>query len=82
MAATELGGAPVVPSVIPGFTDSHYFREHGVASYGFIPFILTDEDERSVHGLNERISVDNLRGGVERLTTLLRALESAPSAAR
>jgi acetylornithine deacetylase/succinyl-diaminopimelate desuccinylase-like protein len=74
MAATELGGAPVVPSVITGFTDSHYFREHGVASYGFVPFVLREEDERTVHGVNERVSVENLRDGVRRLVTLLRAL--------
>src|SRR5207253_1486923 len=30
LAATDLSGAPVIPSVIPGFTDSHYFRDHGL----------------------------------------------------
>jgi acetylornithine deacetylase/succinyl-diaminopimelate desuccinylase-like protein len=74
LAATDLGGAPVVPSVIPGFTDSHYFRERGIASYGFLPFVLSDEEERTVHGVNERISVDNLRDGVRRLVMLVRAL--------
>jgi acetylornithine deacetylase/succinyl-diaminopimelate desuccinylase-like protein len=78
MAASELGGIPVVPSVIPGFTDSHYFRERGVASYGFVPFVLTEDDERTVHGVNERVSVENLREGVRRLAALLRALPSAP----
>jgi len=79
LAATDLGGAPVVPSVIPGFTDSHYFREHGIASYGFVPFVLGDEDEQTVHGLNERVSVENLRDGVRRLLTLLRALPASSS---
>ena len=79
LAATDLGGAPVIPSVITGFTDSHYFREHGIASYGFVPFVLTDEDERSVHGLNERVSVENLRDGVRRMLTLLRALPADSS---
>jgi len=74
LAATELGGAPVIPSVIPGFTDSHYFREHGVASYGFVPFVLGEDDEKTVHGLNERVSIENLRDGVRRLVTLLRAV--------
>jgi acetylornithine deacetylase/succinyl-diaminopimelate desuccinylase-like protein len=77
LAATDLGGAPVIPSVIPGFTDSHYFREHGIASYGFVPFVLGDDDERTVHGLNERVSIDNLRDGVRRFVLLLRALPSA-----
>ncbi len=74
LARRELGGAPVVPSVIPGFTDSHYFRDLGIASYGFVPFVLTDADERAVHGTDERISVENLGAGVRRLLVLLRAL--------
>jgi len=76
MAAQELGGASVVPSVTPGFTDSHYLREHGVASYGFVPFVLSEDEERTVHGTNERVSVENLRGGVRRLVDVLRALPS------
>jgi len=74
LAHADLGDAPVVPSVIPGFTDSHYFRARGIASYGFVPFLLTDDDEKTVHGLNERVSVDNLRAGVRRLVALLRSL--------
>ena len=77
MAATELAGAPVVPSVIPGFTDSHYFRERGIGSYGFLPFVLSEDDERTVHGVNERISVENLRDGIRRLVALVRALPAA-----
>ena len=76
LAATDLGGAPVIPSVIPGFTDSHYFRDHGVASYGFVPFVLSEDDEKTVHGINERVSVENLRDGVRRLVALLRALST------
>jgi len=77
LAAADLGGAPVVPSVIPGFTDSHYFREQGVASYGFIPFVLTEEEEKTVHGSNERVSIQNLENGVRRLVMLLHTLPSA-----
>jgi len=76
MASQELGGAPVVPSVTPGFTDSHYFRDHGVASYGFVPFILSEDEEKTVHGTNERVSLENLRDGVRRLVSVLRALPS------
>jgi len=76
MAARELGGAPIVPSVTPGFTDSHFFRDHGVASYGFVPFVLAEDEEKTVHGANERVSIENLRDGVRRLVTLLRAIPS------
>jgi acetylornithine deacetylase/succinyl-diaminopimelate desuccinylase-like protein len=74
LAARELGGAPVVPSVTQGFTDSHFFREHGIASYGFVPFIMGDDEDKTVHGANERVSVENLRDGVRRLVAILRAL--------
>ena len=77
LARSELHGAPVVPSVIPGFTDSHYFRDLGIASYGFVPFVLSDEDERTVHGADERVSIDNLREGVRRLLVLLRAIPTS-----
>jgi acetylornithine deacetylase/succinyl-diaminopimelate desuccinylase-like protein len=74
MAEAELGGAPVVPSVITGFTDSHYFRDLGIASYGFVPFVLNEAEQRTVHGVDERVSLDNLRDGVRRLVAVLRAL--------
>jgi len=36
--------------------------------------VLSEDDEKTVHGVNERVSVENLREGVRRLVTLLRAL--------
>jgi acetylornithine deacetylase/succinyl-diaminopimelate desuccinylase-like protein len=65
--------ALVVPRVIAGFTDAHYFREIGVVSYGFVPRWLPPHETRAIHGPNERISIDNLERGVR---TLLRILES------
>ena len=70
--------APVVPSVLTGFTDSHYFRERGIASYGFVPFALTEDEARREHGVNERLSTDNLRDGTRRLLNLLQALDEDP----
>ena len=29
--------AAIVPTMIAGFTDSHYFRQKGLIAYGFIP---------------------------------------------
>jgi len=75
VAAAE--GAPVVPTVLRGFTDSHYFREHGLVSYGFIPVVLSEEEERGEHGVNERISIANLREGTRRLVGMLGALDAA-----
>jgi acetylornithine deacetylase/succinyl-diaminopimelate desuccinylase-like protein len=56
--------ALVTTPMLAGFTDSHYFRRMGIASYGIAPFPLTQSDSRGVHGNDERVSVDALRFGV------------------
>ena len=53
--------APVVPSVLGGFTDAHFFRRKGIASYGFIGLATTEDDARRVHGTDERLSLASLR---------------------
>ena len=53
----------VTPIQTPVGTDSRYFRAKGVHSYGLIPAILTQADLDTIHGANERISVDNLALG-------------------
>jgi acetylornithine deacetylase/succinyl-diaminopimelate desuccinylase-like protein len=57
--------AAVLPMLCPAFTDSHAYRAAGAAAYGFTPALLTREELASVHGHNERISVDNLALGTE-----------------
>lgn len=73
----ERAHVPVVPSVLSGFTDSHYFREKGITSYGFVPFALTEDEGSREHGVNERLSTENLREGTRRLLELLQALDEA-----
>ena len=53
----------VVPNILSGFTDSHYFRDLGIHCYGFMPFLLIDDDLRRIHGNDERISVENMERG-------------------
>ena len=55
--------ANIVPAVSTGFTDSHFFRDRGVACYGFAPILIPEEDESGIHGNNERLSAENLRRG-------------------
>jgi acetylornithine deacetylase/succinyl-diaminopimelate desuccinylase-like protein len=56
--------ALVTTLMLAGFTDSHYFRKLGIASYGLGPFPLSQGDSRGVHGNNERVSIDALRFGM------------------
>jgi acetylornithine deacetylase/succinyl-diaminopimelate desuccinylase-like protein len=69
-------GLLAMPAVLTGFTDSHYFRERGIASYGFVPFVLSTEESDREHGIDERMSTANLRDGTRRLLELLQLLDS------
>jgi acetylornithine deacetylase/succinyl-diaminopimelate desuccinylase-like protein len=69
---SEDSGAIFVPTVLAGFTDSHYFRDLGIVSYGFSPFLIESQDFVGVHGNDERIPVDALRQGVQLLYRLVR----------
>ena len=69
--------APVVPVVIPGTTDSRYFRERGIAAFGFSPFLLSGPESRGIHGVNESIPVDDFLDGVERMKEVLRQLATS-----
>jgi acetylornithine deacetylase/succinyl-diaminopimelate desuccinylase-like protein len=69
----------VVPRVISGFTDAHYFRGLGIVSYGFVPRWLDPRDTRGIHGPNERISLQNLAQGVRFLVAILEALDRGPA---
>ena len=64
-------GASFVPQVAGGFTDSHFFRDLGIVSYGYSPMAAPQEDASGVHGNDERISVENVRRGVEMTVEIL-----------
>ncbi len=55
----------IVPSAMTGFTDSHFFRDLGIISYGFDPVIFPDGVNSNIHGNNERIPVEAFNQGVE-----------------
>lgn len=57
--------ASVVPGVLTGFTDSHFFRDMGIISYGFDPTVHSEEVLGTIHGNNERIDVASFNRGVE-----------------
>jgi len=63
----------VVPSLIPGFTDSFNYAKLGAACYGFYPLKLpADLDFAALfHGEDERIPLDSFRWGIETLGELI-----------
>jgi acetylornithine deacetylase/succinyl-diaminopimelate desuccinylase-like protein len=63
--------ARVVPAMGLVFTDSHYFRQKGIISYGFIPVELSAAEEQTIDGINERIAVKELGAAIHRMVQLL-----------
>lgn len=57
-------GVPVLTPPLTSSTDATRLRQMGVVVYGFEPFRLSEDDDRS-HGDDERLSIDNVRFGLE-----------------
>lgn len=69
-------GAHIAPEMTSGFTDSRIYRVRGIPAYGFVPCLVRPEELAGVHGHNERLSVDNLRLGMQVLYEVVRRLVS------
>lgn len=61
----QLPAAPIFPMLVPGATDGRYWRQRGTPAYGFAPVIMERTDLGRIHGIDERISGDNLILGVK-----------------
>jgi acetylornithine deacetylase/succinyl-diaminopimelate desuccinylase-like protein len=57
-------GVPILTPPLTSTTDATELRAVGMVVYGFEPFRLSDDDDRS-HGDDERLSLANLRFGLE-----------------
>ena len=56
-------GCGVTPTLTTGGTDSRFFREAGSVCYGFQPMIPDEPNdmlEKRMHGIDERITIENL----------------------
>jgi acetylornithine deacetylase/succinyl-diaminopimelate desuccinylase-like protein len=71
VSAQEFGGAPVLPFMSTGATDSAQLRLHSVQAYGLRPFPMTEEDDRRVHGDDERLPLASFAKGVDLLTHIV-----------
>jgi len=70
------GPIPVLPYMTTGATDLRYFRSLGIPAYGFFPIVLTKDEIMRMHGVNERISIENIKRGYEGMKNILKALLS------
>jgi acetylornithine deacetylase/succinyl-diaminopimelate desuccinylase-like protein len=69
-------GASFNPQVVGGFTDSHFFRDLGIVSYGYEATATPQEDWSGVHGNDERVSEENVRRGVALTLEIVRRFAS------
>jgi len=69
--AIHLGypGVPVFPTMSAGASDSMWFRNEHIPSYGVSPLFIKDSDRFS-HGLNERIPVRDVHPSMDYLLSL------------
>lgn len=70
-SAEEFGGVPVLPFQSTWATDSAQLRLHNVQAYGLVPFPLTEEDLKRMHGDDERIPAAAFAKGVSWTVRLL-----------
>ena len=67
VAGVMAAGAPVVPYMSPGGTDSQELRARGIVAYGLLPFPIEEEDLRTMHANDEKIALDSFIRGNEML---------------
>ena len=53
-------------------TELRFLRDLGTTAYGFIPVVIPLGDQGTVHGNNERISLENVRRGVTMMLEIAR----------
>jgi carboxypeptidase PM20D1 len=62
----------VAPVVTVGGTDAWYFAQRSAAVYRFLPVVMTADDFRRVHGVDERLAVESLVRSVRFFAQLVR----------
>ena len=65
----------LIPEMLPGATDSRFFRQRGIVAYGFQPLAPGENPSEylgRIHGHDERISKENLKFGIQVLYQILK----------
>jgi acetylornithine deacetylase/succinyl-diaminopimelate desuccinylase-like protein len=66
--------ALTVASLLFGASDSRFFRSKGIPCYGVCPMVVGMEDINRVHGIDERISEENMIKGTQVFTDIVKRL--------
>jgi len=71
VVSQEFGGAPALPFQSTWLTDSAQLRLHQVQALGLVPFPLTQDDLKRMHGDDERIPLASFAKGVDVLSKIV-----------
>ncbi|TFH39959.1 MAG: M20/M25/M40 family metallo-hydrolase, partial [Chrysiogenales bacterium] len=72
--AVHFPDALMPPSILPGISDSRFFRERGVPAYGFCPLLIPMDHLKMIHGNDEKISAEGLARGCDIYADVVRRL--------
>jgi len=75
LSAQMWPGAPVVPTMATGASDSVYTNAAGLPSYG-VSGVAIDMDDVRAHGRDERLRVESFYQGLDFYYRYLKALTS------
>ena len=64
----------VVASLLFGASDSRFFRDKGIPCYGVCPMLIGLEELNRIHGIDERISEENMMRGTRVYIDIVRKL--------
>lgn len=70
------GDIIVSPYLVVGATDSRHYKEVSDNIYRFSPMVLESEDLNRIHGINERISIENYKNSIRFYYQLLKNIEA------
>ncbi len=61
VAGRYFPGARVFPVMTSGYNECQRYRELGIVSYGFTPYVSTEAESNTEHGNDERVRVEEVR---------------------
>ena len=71
---TEFPMAMVTPSLLFATSDSRMLRRQGITTYGFCPAVIDVSDIQRIHGIDERISIENIHSGINVMIKIVHKL--------
>ena len=72
-------GAVAAPYLMTGATDARHYMQICERVYRFSPYVLTAEETKSVHGINERLSFENAARMVGFMIEVIECMSSIPT---